>query len=104
MHIDMKKQNEKIDVKINSPKGQDIFVKQPFYSPGNQLWLAERGYINADYKFTPEAEKDGIVEAVVIQNTAEFGRGVRGQTMFIPKVHAMKSHKGYFGIKEEAKK
>lgn len=90
----------KITIPINGPKGQDMTVKRPYYAEGNLAWCRTNGYLD-DLEFTPKAEAAGLVEVKVVENVSDFGRGVRGQTMFVPRAETEKRLKGYFEIAGE---
>lgn len=97
MKISIEKLGQKITVPINGPKGQDMFVKRTYYSEGNLQWCRTKGYLD-DTEFTDKATEAGLVEVKVAENTSDFGRGVRGQTMFVPRAETEKRLRGYFEI------
>lgn len=82
MKLNRDKLTATIKVNLNSPPGEPMTAKIPLYAPGNLAWLKSHGYL-VDGEFTDKAVE--LVEAKVLKNTSEYGRGVRGQTMFIPK-------------------
>ena len=86
MKITEQERNATTIIEANAPAGQNPFkYKRKLIADGNLQWLMSCGYLDGDYNFTKKAEQDEIVKAKVVNNTSEFGRGVKGQVMYVPK-------------------
>lgn len=74
-----------VEVLAQAPAGQPPFKhKRPAIAEGNLKWLSTMGYIDGDFNFTDKAKTHQVVKVKVLVNTSEFGRGVKGQFMYVP--------------------
>ncbi len=85
MRITEQERSATVIILSAAPAGQNLIkVKRKAIAEGNINWLRARQFIDGDFNFTKEAEAAGIVKAKVLINTSEFGRGVKGQIMYLP--------------------
>jgi hypothetical protein len=87
MRITEQERNAMVMIEPTPPAGQPpLKVKRKAIAQGNLDWLRAQHFIDGDYNFTKTAEEAGVVKVKVLKNTSEFGRGVRGQIMYVPTV------------------
>ena len=85
MRITEQERNARVMIEPTPPAGQPAQkVKRKAIAEGNLQWLAAQHFIDGDFNFTKQAQDAGVVKVKVLQNTSEFGRGVRGQIMYVP--------------------